>query len=132
MANANPRVLHTQQVHYFRKRVNFNDANIGTGVIFGTFPANAQVTDAICRVITAFNAATTNVLTVGTNASTYNNILAAADITEGTPGSYRAPVAGLIGMTVDTDLYVMYTQTGTAATTGQADIVVSYVPNNDG
>jgi hypothetical protein len=33
------RQLHTQQVHYLRKRVNFNDTNIGTGVVIGTLPA---------------------------------------------------------------------------------------------
>lgn len=128
-----PRVLHTQQVHYFRKRVNFNDANVANGVLVGTLPTGAMVIDAVVKVITAFNAATTNVLTAGTNSASYDNIIGAADVTEGTPGGYRAAIAtaGATSYAADTDIFAKYTQSGTAATTGQADIVITYVPNND-
>jgi hypothetical protein len=63
-----PRVLHTQQVHYFRKRVNYNDVGIAAGVLFGTLPAGAMLTNLNVRVNTAFNAGTTNALNVGTTA----------------------------------------------------------------
>lgn len=127
------RQLHTQQIHYFRKRVNFNDAAIATGVIMGTLPAGAQVVDAVTRVNTAFNAVTTNVLTAGTNSTAFDNIIGAGDVTEGTPGAYRAAIAtaGAGVYAVDTDVYVKYTQTGTAATTGQADITIAFSVNND-
>lgn len=38
-----------------------------------------------------------------------------------------------LGLTVaaDTNVYVRYTQTGTAATAGVATIIVEYIPNND-
>lgn len=132
-AGKSARELGFQAVHYFRKTVNYNDVGISTGVKMGTLPIGAEVVDAIAKVKTAFNAATTNVLTCGTNSSSYDNILGASDITEGTPGVYRAPVAGLIadGNTVGDDIYVKYTQSGTAATTGKAVIMVMYVPNND-
>lgn len=128
------RVLHTQQVHYFRKRVNFNDAGITAGVLMGTFPAGSMVLDAVTRVNIAFNAATTNVLTAGTNSTAYDNIVGAGDVTEATPAAYRAAIAtaGAGVYATDTDVFAKYTQTGTAATTGQADIVITYVPNNDG
>ncbi len=127
------RELHTQQIHYLRKRVNYNDSGISGGVYMGTLPAGAVVIDAVTRVITAFNAATTNVLTAGTNSSSYDNIVGAADVTEGTPGGYRAAILTVAGTTyaADTDVYAKYTQTGTAATTGAAVIIISFVPNND-
>ena len=60
------RELHTQQVHYLRKRVNYNDASIGSGVVMGTLPAGAMIVSQNVRVSTAFNAGTTNALNVGT------------------------------------------------------------------
>lgn len=128
-----PRLNTTQQIHFFRKRVNFSDAGISAGVVFGTLPAGAMVTRASARLNTVFNAGTTNVLTVGTNSTAFNNIFAAADIDETTVGGYVAPAitAAANIFLVDTDLVVKYAQTGTAATTGQADIVVEYAPNMD-
>lgn len=127
------RQYHTQQVHYLRKTVNFNDPGIGSGVCMGTLPAGAMVIDAVTRVETVFNAVTTNVLTAGTNSSSYDNIVGSADVTEGTTGGYRAAVltAAATSYASDTDVFVKYTQTGTAATTGKATIVIAFVVNND-
>lgn len=132
MANTNPRVYHTQQVHYIRKLVNYNTTGIAAGIIIGTLPAGAQITHVATNVTTAFNAATTNVLTVGTTA-TGGEIATSAENAAGTAG-YKQPVAGqaLAVPTVDKDVYMSYTQSGTAATAGSATVVISYVPNNDG
>ena len=73
---------HQNLVHYLRKEVNYNDPGIATGVVIGRLPANAQVTQALARVRTTFNAGTTNVLTAGTNPANYDNILGTADIAE--------------------------------------------------
>lgn len=35
MVQTNPRQFHTQQVHYVRKTVNYNDVGISAGVRFG-------------------------------------------------------------------------------------------------
>lgn len=128
------RQMHYQLVHFLRKRVNFNDAGISTGVILGTLPAGAQITKVSANVITAFNAGTTNVLTVGTVGTAYNNLAAAGDIDE-TSATYQEGVAatyGSVEFAVDTDVYIKYVQTGTAATTGQADVFLTYIPNTDG
>ncbi len=127
------REYHTQQVHYLRKTVNFNDANVGTAVLVGTLPAGAQIVDAVTNVLTVFNAGTTNVLTAGTNSSSYDNIIGSGDVAEGSTGGNRAAVATATAGSYasDTDVYAKYAQTGTAATTGKAVIVISYVPNND-
>ncbi len=126
-----PRVHHQQLVHYFRKTVNFNDAGIASGVLMGTLPAGAQIVDAVVNVETAFNAATTNVLTAGTNSTSFDNIVGASDVSEGSAGAARATAGLALEFTADTDVYAKYTQSGTAATTGKAHIVISYVPNND-
>lgn len=119
------RQLHTQQVHFIRKRVNWNDSNIGTGVVFGTLPAGAMIVDQDTRITTAFNAGTTNALNVGTTAGGTQLFTDAA-----TAGA-RQPTIANLSFAVDTDLFVQYAQSGTAASAGMADIVIGYVPNTD-
>lgn len=114
-----------QQVHYFRKRVNFNDNGIAAGVFFGTLPAGAMLTDLDIRVTTAFNAGTTNAINVGTTAG------GTQIFTDAATAGARSPTIPNISFATDTDLFVQYAQTGGAATTGLADIVVGFVPNND-
>lgn len=124
---------HLPVVHVLTKQVNYNDANIGTGVLMGTLPAFAQVIDAVVRLEVAFNAATTNVLTAGTNSASYDNIVGASDVTEATPAAYRGAIAtvGATSYATETDVYARYTQSGTAATTGRATISIMYTINRD-
>jgi len=119
------RQLHTQQTHYLRKRVNFNDSNISGGVIMGTLPAGAMLLSIAVRVNTAFNAGTTNALNIGTSAG------GTQVGTDAATAGARFPTVPNLSFASDTDIYVAYAQTGTAATTGQADIVIAYAPNND-
>lgn len=125
MAATTPRKFHTQQVHYIRKRVNFNDAGISAGVIFGTVPAGSMIVSQNVRVDTAFNAATTNALNVGTAAAGTQLFTDAA-----TAGA-RSPTIANLALADDTDLYVTYAQTGTAATAGTGTVVIGYVVDND-
>lgn len=121
-----------QQTHYFRKRVNWNDTGIAAGVFVGTLPAGAMVVGSAARVNTAFNAGTTNVLQMGTTA-TGGEILASGVTLAGATGYKSATTGTAFSATfaTDTDIFVSYTQTGTAATAGQADLHVSFIPNND-
>ena len=121
---------HQNLVHYLRKEVNYNDPGIAAGVVIGRLPAGAQVTQALARVRTTFNAGTTNVLTIGTNANSYDNIFAAADIAEGSAGNNAAPLANLQDVVSEADVFVKYTQSGTAATQGKAIIHIAYTVNN--
>lgn len=118
-----------QVVNTLKKTVNFNTAGIATGVAFDNpLPQGAFITRVLVEVVTVFNAATTNVLTVGTVAATYNNIVNAADVNEAATGVYEA-TRGLgrsLAAAADTTVFAMFTQTGTAATTGQAIIVIEY------
>ena len=90
-------------------------------------PAGAVVTRVWAEVLTAFNAGTTNVLELGIT-GTQGKYLAAADITEATPGIY--PTAGkgpFARLAAAETVRAFFTQTGTAATTGRARVYIEYV-----
>jgi len=124
----NARAYHTAQSHFLRGTVAFNTPGIASGVLLGTIPAGSIILGTYVRVQTAFNAATTNVLTVGTlGDSGLDNIVAGGDVTEGSIGSVRV-VGPLDPVAADTDIMMSYTQSGTAATAGLAHIVLEYVP----
>lgn len=101
--------------------VSFNTSGIATAVQLETFRATADkplLVEISACVITAFNAASMNVLTAGTS-TTSNEWLTSSDITEGTPGFYPASNAvKKFRLTADTPMYVKYTQTGDAPATG--------------
>lgn len=133
---------YSQAVCYLRVTVNYNDPRISSSVWFDTLPANSYILAIDADVVTAFNAASTNVLTLGATAATHNEILASG-ITAGTPGIYHLTSAAGLGTLITANttyqtalngtvpVYVNYTQTGTAATTGQVVIVITFIKNND-
>jgi hypothetical protein len=126
------RLDNSQQVAFFRRTVNFDTAGIGTNgtVWLGTLPPNAIVTGCTVKITAAFNAVTTNVLTVG-DATVPDSVFAAADLNETVVAT--TVVAAAVGYrgstTAETPLFVKYTQTGTAATAGQAIIMLSFIPD---
>jgi hypothetical protein len=97
-------------------------------VSIGTLPANAQIVNVHIDVTTAFNAGTTNTVTVGKTGT------AAAYVTSTSVGSAgRASVAttGVYSAWADTgsaelDATVTFSQTGTAATAGAARVTIVY------
>jgi hypothetical protein len=100
-----------------------------SAVTIGTLPAGAQIVDINIDVTTAFNAGTTNTVTVGKTGS------AAAYVTSTSVGSAgRASVASTgvysawanVG-TNDVDYAtVTFAQTGTAASAGAARVTIVY------
>lgn len=122
-----------QVVNTLRFEVNYNDAGISSGVKKGRLPVGAFITDILAKIVTVFNAASTNVLTVGSNASDYNNIIAAGDVNEASAATTRVTTGLGVGAdgTTETDIYAKYTQTGTAATTGRAIIVLCFEGNTN-
>jgi len=130
-----PRQLETQQTHYLRRDVAYNTNGIANGVLIGTVPAGTFLVNVKVYVTTAFNAATTNVLVAGTT-GTGTNLVSAADVTEGTIGVYTPANAANQGLglifAADTDLFISFSQTGTAASAGAATIIVEFVPLSNG
>lgn len=127
------RQMALQVVHTLRFDVNYNDAGIAAGVGKQWLPKGAIVigTDIMCS--TAFNAGITNVLTVGTNTPTDDNLIAAADFNEaaGLTQNIKPTGAALGKLAADAQVFAKYTQTGGAATAGAATVIVKYVVNND-
>lgn len=122
----------TQNVHFIGKDITFATTGIGTAdtVKVGRVPAGSMLMPTQVRITTAFNAATTNVLTVGQNASANTDIVAAGELNEGATGVTIVATGCALTFASDTDIYVRYTQTGTAATTGAASIIIPYFPPN--
>lgn len=121
-----------------RYRFNYNDPNLATGVQIGTLPQNAYIISQSLEVVTAFNAGTTNPISVGTVGAAYNNVMAATDNVPGTaniysptpPGPTAVATVGKYGRGLtqsgDTPLFLKYTPTGTAATTGIGEYVIEF------
>ena len=125
------RTLNFPAVHFLRKVVSFDTADIATGVPMNAkLPNGAIVLFTTVNIDTVFNAVSTNVLTVGTVSTAYNNLIAAGDVDETTLGATTLTSKAL-KVAADTDVYIKYTQTGTAATTGAATVVVAYVPQSE-
>lgn len=121
-----------QRVHFMRKTVAYNTTGIGTAdtVYMATLPTGAFVLDVVVNIDTAFNAGTTNVLIVGTSDDD-DEFVAAGDVNEAATGATRVTTGLGYKTTQAETIYVKFTETGTAATAGQATIVVAYVPDND-
>lgn len=118
-----------QVLNTLKKIFNYNDPGIATGIPFDNYlPQNAFIENVLTEIVNAFNAGTTNVVTVGTVGTAYNNIVADADVTDGTPAVYPSTIGRGRSLTASGDVlpYVKYTQTGTAATTGQGICVIFY------
>lgn len=133
-AGSTARNDYSQDLQTIRFRVNFNDAGIATGNAKQFLPAGAIIVGTDVLVTTAFNAATTNVLSVGFEASTYTNLVTTAQAVAGTPGLKQNLIptgTALVPLASDVQVYALYTQTGTAATTGVAYVIVKFCLNND-
>lgn len=118
-----------QVTHYVRGSVAFNTAHIGeaAAVAIGIIPSGALVLRTHVAVTTAFNAATTNVLIVGTS-SDDDFFVDADDVSETAIAVTSGIMTGAGVLAADTKVYVKYSQTGTAATAGAATIVIEYIP----
>lgn len=120
------RQFHTQQVHFLRTLINYNDADALTRVI-GTIPAGSNLLRINTCVSTAQNAGTTNTISVGTTSGGTDLINAAA------AGSVTANVltqapSGKSLVADDTTYYATLTASGTAATAGVVAVTLEYVP----
>lgn len=119
-----------QQIDYLRRRVTV--ANAGVPVLVGILPPNAIIVKSMSGVTvsTVFNAGTTNTVDVGVTGTaglygTALSLTATNFVPVAQAVSYVTSSAG------DTEVYATVNLSGTAATTGVADIVIGFIPNND-
>ena len=131
-----PRAYSNYQPWYYRLTVNWNDANIGSGVPFGGLAQGDFIKALDCHVTTAFNAGTTNQVTFGYTKANANELLGStAGLVTTTTGVYHLTTAAGLGVQLTSQgtqtLYAKYAQTGTAATAGAVTCVIEVVSNND-
>lgn len=129
------RDIGTQQLHYYRLTINFNDSGIAAAQQFGALGQNWYIHSIDCHVTTAFNASTTNVVTIGTTKTSANEVFGTSDLNEASATVQHLTSALGLGLNAtsaaDVTLWAKYTQSGTAATAGSVTCVISYAPNND-
>lgn len=127
--NPPARHISQQQICYLRLGVTFADSGVVKTV--GAIPAGAMILKPISgvQVITAFNAGTTNTVDIGTAAS--GAVLASAASLTATSFVGLSAATGVYRVAADTVLTATVTLSGTAATTGDAEIVIAYVEDND-
>lgn len=121
-----------QMVHYMRRTIAFDTFQIDTAntVKVGTLPAGAVILEGIVKVNTAFNAGTTNYVNVGID--TDDDAIVDQDDVDLTAEERQSSYRGSdLTLATAEDVYVTYTQSGNAATTGEAEIIVLYIPDND-
>lgn len=104
--------------------VKFDTKDADKGIVLAELPENIIITKAVAVVNKAFNAATTNVITIGTNDAA-NDLLGSSDVTAGTANSYVKDMFKIFKE--KTIIKVKYTQTGAKATAGEADVYLNVV-----
>ena len=104
----------------------FDTSGIATGVSIGVLPKGAIVLPHHVNITAAYNAATTNVLIVGTAADD-DHYVAAGDVTEGSIAFTSNITTGCEEVADITDVLVQFTETGTAATTGASTVILPYL-----
>lgn len=128
------RHFNKQMIHYLRLGITFADNGVAKTV--GVIPAGSQIINLISGVFvrTVFNAGTTNVLDIGTTA---DDDLYATDLALGTKAFVALDESAATGsvntfyVTTDTTITATVALSGTAATTGAAEVVIAYIPDND-
>jgi hypothetical protein len=118
----------SQNIHYLRKKVSYLDG--ATAVVqVGTIPIGGIVLRGGVVITTAFNAASTNVLDIGTTADDDGF---ATDLAMGTIGVIVADEMATTNdagpMTANTSIIATHAQTGTAATAGEGYVWIEYMP----
>lgn len=109
-----------------------------TRLCIGTVPAGSLITRFLVRLVTAFNAASNDYLTIGTG-SDDDLFINDGDLSGGTFATtpciseYTGAASGYLAtglpylVTEDTPIYATYVYSGTAPTTGEAQIAMEYV-----
>jgi len=120
---------HLQAVDSICVDINYNDTGAATGIATGKYlPIGGIIIGTDISVNTTFNAQTTNVLTIGINGTTANNIVATVSAATAAIVQNYAPTGTALGkLTADSQVYVKYSQTGTAATQGAATFIIKYI-----
>lgn len=114
----------TKQTHYLRGQLSLTTPSITLGVV----PPGSIIVSAGVVISTVFNAASSNVIDIGTTADPDG---LATDLAAGTVGLIVADelaTSNDLYATTDVTIVASYAQTGTAATTGVGHVYVEFIP----
>lgn len=132
-AGSTARQYHQQMVHYLRKGITYSDN--GLTVTIGIIPSGALVLPGLCgiAVTTAFDGNATNTSDIGISGTTTKY---ASALALGTLGWIELDViteASGNSSLLTADETIIATVISTAsATAGAAEVVMCYIPDNDG
>lgn len=115
-------------IPFLRLDTAYNTTSIGSGVSMGTVPAGSIILPHHVNITTAYNAGTTNVLEVGTT-GTANKYVAAGDVDETTIAFTSNITTGCGEESSDTEIFIKFTETGTAATAGASTVILPFIPD---
>lgn len=126
------RQYHTQQVHYLRKRITFADE--GNEVTVGYMPAGASVIGGGAHIVTAFDDTSTIDIGFKDGSSTddpngYATALVATAV--GLKALDELAATTNVQQTTDCTVTVTLNDGTGAVSAGVADIIVTYVVDND-
>lgn len=126
---ATPRLIQTQQIHFLRKTVLFSQS--GQQLTVGCIPSGSVILVPIsgALVTTLFNDSGTDLIDIGI---TSNDDLYATDLDVSSIGLKTLDEAVTMLVSSDTTITATYTGENANATTGQAEIVIGYIPDTDG
>lgn len=119
------RKTQVQLIHQISRTINYNDTGVSGGLAVGVLPSGARALRSQVVIETAFNAGTTNTISVGTTAN-------GTDIVNATAAGSAAltttaiPAAKVV-QAADQVIYASYAQSGTAASAGVATIIIEYL-----
>lgn len=133
-AGTTARRYETQQVHYLRKRITYAIEN--TVIDIGTIPAGASVIGGGVHVITAFNDSGTDQLDVGfrdgSSTDDPNGYATLLDLSAvGFIALDELAATSNIQQTADAIVTCTYLGQNNNASAGVADVIVTYVVDND-
>lgn len=148
-----PRMFQTEQTHYLRFTVNWNDCVLASNtcsVKRGAVPYNAWIIRINQQIITNFNSGSTDTVAITTapgaaTASTSGVLMDPVSVHSGAGGATSQTVksisAGInatgngdtpTGSNGGFDIYSQFIQGSTAPSAGQAVYVIEYIAPNDG
>lgn len=123
------RQLPFQAINFLRKGLTFADR--GTTLTVGIVPAGALILAPISGVyvLTAFNGGGTDLVDIGIS-GTPEQFGANLDVSS--TGTKVVAVSANMRVASDTTIIATYTDANSDATTGDAEIIIAYVPDIDG
>lgn len=132
-AGSTARQFHQQMIHYLRKTITYADN--GKTIAVGTIPAGAIVLPELSGVYvtTAFNGDTTNTVDIGITGTTqkYSSALALGTLGFIEQDVLTTSAASSLLTTADEAIIATVVSTASASA-GSAEVVMAFIPDNDG